>query len=92
MTAAVCPVCSEPVSEPNMATCRVCSSDFHLQMRTDIEGKDCGAVWINQEWLYLEFACQRCLDAMASGETPAPPVSRPARHRASARRRYRRRS
>lgn len=81
-----CPVCRETLDGPNVATCHVCGRDFHLQVRTNVEGKDCGSVWINEEWLYLEFACQGCLEAAAAGN---PPVRSGAR--AGGRRRYRRR-
>ena len=30
-------------------------------LRTDIPGKDCGQVWINEDHLALEFACDLCL-------------------------------
>jgi hypothetical protein len=37
--------------------------------RMDQPGKDCGEVWINEEYLALEFACAACLH----GEAAAPP-------------------
>ncbi|MEO9256626.1 MAG: hypothetical protein ABI305_13885 [Tepidiformaceae bacterium] len=36
---------------------------YHLNQRADIEGKDCGQVWISEEHLGLEFACDTCLNA-----------------------------
>ncbi len=88
MTSSLCPVCSEPLSGPNVATCHVCGRDFHLMMRTDVEGKDCGAVWINEEWLYLEFACRNCLEGVTAQDSAAEAASPAQRPR---RRRYRRR-
>jgi hypothetical protein len=42
-------------------------------LRNDSEGKDCGDVWINEQYLSLEFACFVCLGA--AGSTAAePPV------------------
>jgi len=40
----------------------VCGHEFHLNQRSDIEGKDCGLVWINEEHLGLDFACNPCIE------------------------------
>jgi len=68
-----CAVCGEPVDERTSSVCNVCGQRFHLNQRNDAPGKDCGAVWINDQYLALEFACQRCLN---EGE-PAPPGPKP---------------
>ncbi len=70
--ATVCAVCGERVDEKTSAVCNSCGERFHLNQRNDREGKDCGAVWINDQHLALEFACQRCLDG---GEPPPSPPS-----------------
>ena len=77
-----CVVCGEGLEGPNMATCNQCGSRFHLVTRMDVPGKDCGEVWINQEFLALEFACATCLRGVPPGITRERP----------ARRRYARRS
>ncbi len=64
----VCAVCGDAVDEKLSVDCHSCGSRYHLNPRNDDEGKDCGAVWINEHHLALEFACQRCLDE--SGESP----------------------
>lgn len=87
--AIVCSVCSEITAEKSSAVCNNCGDRFHLNQRNDQPGKDCGAVWIDDRYLALEFACQRCLD----GEGTAP--ARAAPHLAgpsSGRKRYRKRS
>ena len=56
-----CCVCSEAVTPAMEAWCNSCGSAYHLNQRTDVEAKDCGQVWINQEHLALEFACDTCL-------------------------------
>ena len=57
----VCKVCAEEV-EPHCATvCNSCGETFHLNQRQDLPGKDCGDVWLNEEHLGLEFACNICL-------------------------------
>ncbi|MGH2625070.1 MAG: hypothetical protein ACRDHY_00285, partial [Anaerolineales bacterium] len=50
----------------NEATCDNCGQTYHLNQRTDLPGRDCGQVWINEDHLALEFACNTCLH-------PAPP-------------------
>jgi hypothetical protein len=84
----VCSVCSEPGDEKTISICNTCGEPFHLNQRNDVTGKDCGVVWINEQFLSLEFACQRCLD----GETPAPARAKPTVLRPrTGKRRYRRR-
>lgn len=61
-----CSVCGDPLSSHTEAYCGGCGAPYHLNQRTDLEGKDCGQVWINEEHLGLEFGCNTCL-------TPAPP-------------------
>jgi len=84
----VCCVCGQPVDERDSSVCMVCGERFHLNPRNDAPGKDCGAVWISDQHLALELACQRCLD----GGGQAPPPSKPTIRRPRlGRRRYRRR-
>jgi hypothetical protein len=80
-------VCGEEVDEKTSSVCNVCGGRFHLNQRNDQPGKDCGAVWINEQYLALEFACQRCLDE-AGSPSPATRILRPR----VGRRRYRRRA
>jgi hypothetical protein len=83
-----CIVCGEFGTESTLSTCHVCGQEFHLNERNDQEGRDCGQVWIDEQYMALRFACQRCLD----GEASSSPTEerRPARA-ARQRRRYRRR-
>ncbi len=71
-----CAVCGEEVDETMSSFCNSCGERFHLNQRNDRPGKDCGAVWINEQYLALEFACQRCLDANQP-ETSKPRIVRP---------------
>lgn len=57
-----CSVCLEPFQPHTEATCDFCAQPYHLTQRQDIAGKDCGQVWINEEHLALEFACDTCLN------------------------------
>jgi hypothetical protein len=71
-----CPICHDPLTPDASATCIRCDRPFHLRLRNDSAGKDCGDVWINEEYLSLEFACFECLGvAPEAGNAPAePPV------------------
>ena len=44
------------------ARCDNCGNLYHLNQRADMPGDDCGQVWINEEHLGLEFACNVCLN------------------------------
>jgi len=68
---AACAVCAEPVEEAVSAVCGVCDRRFHLNQRNDVDGRDCGDVWIDEQYLSLRFACFNCLGrATAAGEPP----------------------
>ncbi len=71
-----CRVCGDPADAGNSAVCNNCGNRFHLRLRHDVEGRDCGDVWINEQYLSLEFACFTCLGRGASPEpTGEPPVA-----------------
>ncbi|MFN8617713.1 MAG: hypothetical protein U0837_11490 [Dehalococcoidia bacterium] len=62
----LCVVCLLTVEPYMVAYCGVCGSLYHLNSRADLPGEDCGQVWINEDHLGLEFACNTCLN-------PEPP-------------------
>ena len=77
MEVTACCVCGAAVDETSSAVCNSCGRRYHLNLRSDREGRDCGDVWLNEEFLALEFGCYVCL----RGEKPAqgslePPVGR----------------
>jgi hypothetical protein len=65
--ALTCSVCHEPLTPTTEAWCGECGESYHLNQRTDLPGKDCGSVWINEEHLALEFACNNCLHPVPAG-------------------------
>ncbi len=72
-----CAVCGEAAEEPNSALCGVCDRRFHLNQRNDVQGKDCGTVWIDEQYLSLRFACFKCFRGeAASGSQAEPPVGK----------------
>lgn len=90
-----CVVCGETAAEAMSAECNWCDGRYHLNQRNDVEAKDCGAVWIDEQYLALQFACQNCLGGQTT-DSNGPP-SRPQRivvkrPGASRPRRYRRRA
>jgi hypothetical protein len=74
----LCAICGDPLTPDASATCHQCDRPFHLRLRNDADGKDCGDVWINEQYLSLEFACFECLGVgEPSGDAAAePPVGR----------------
>ena len=70
----VCRVCGDGADESNSAVCNNCEGRFHLRLRNDADGQDCGDVWINEQYLSLEYACNICLGkppAAGAGREPA---------------------
>ena len=66
-----CAVCAETVHESNSAVCTGCDQRFHLNLRNDVDGKDCGDVWVDEQDLSLRFACFNCLGRQGGhGEPP----------------------
>jgi DNA-directed RNA polymerase subunit RPC12/RpoP len=96
----VCVVCGEPVEARMSADCNWCNGRYHLNQRNDIEAKDCGQVWIDEQYMALQFACDNCLrdvagQATTAGEQAPAKIreisTRPARARTQVRRHYKRR-
>jgi hypothetical protein len=83
-----CVVCGEAVDETNSAVCQGCNRRFHLVLRQDEQGKDCGDVWINEAFLSLQFACFNCLRA-AGIDSARPVASMPGESQPAAKRRPR---
>lgn len=62
-----CNVCGLEVAIHMEAWCSDCGLLYHLNQRVDLPGDDCGQVWINEEHLALEFACNTCLNPVPVG-------------------------
>ncbi len=86
-----CSVCGELMDASMRAECNWCDAAFHLNQRNDTDAKDCGEVWIDEQYLALQFACNNCLQAdgtsPASGDHARPKAEQPSRPR-----RYKRRA
>jgi hypothetical protein len=66
-----CVVCGEAVDETNSAVCQGCNQRYHLVLRQGEQGKDCGAVWVNERFMSLQFACFNCLRAAGANSAAA---------------------
>jgi len=83
----VCAICGDSISLAMSAECNWCDRRYHLNQRNDVpDARDCGQVWIDEQFLALQFACNDCL-AGNHPTTPSAPRSAPA-----GRRRYRKRA
>lgn len=92
-----CWVCDEAADDTNSAICHGCGQRFHLNLRNDLPGKDCGDVWINDQTIALEFGCLPCIRGETAHRPPVEEVTSPQRRRMKRpfmprpeRRRYRR--
>jgi len=74
--AVACRVCGQPADESNSAVCNSCGQRYHLNLRQDSQGPECGEVWIDEQYLALEFACFVCLGKGSQSATGEPPVGR----------------
>ena len=84
--ASTCAVCGEDAPDAMSAACNWCDQRYHLNQRNDVEGKDCGQVWIDEQYMALQFACNTCLRGRE------PPLAKAAAPRTANRaRRYKRR-
>ena len=70
--AASCVVCGEPLRADGQADCYSCGQFFHLALTATAGVEDCGQVWIDDEVMALQFACNGCLgEKGAADEQPA---------------------
>ena len=69
-----CVVCGESIDPANSAICNNCHRPYHLRLRHDDDGPECGEVWINEQFLSLEHACYICLGRRPEPGSQEPPV------------------
>ncbi|MFQ5382135.1 MAG: hypothetical protein ACE5EF_11050 [Dehalococcoidia bacterium] len=62
----VCRACGDDITPDFEAWCNSCGEAYHLNQRAGDESRDCGKVWINEEHMALEFACNVCLSGESS--------------------------
>jgi hypothetical protein len=69
-----CHVCGESADSTNSVLCNHCGLRFHLKLRQNEPGVDCGNVWVNEDSLALEFACFPCLRGECAPGEEEPPL------------------
>ncbi len=69
-----CHVCGEVLDGTASALCDNCHRPYHLRVREDDDGQECGQVWVNEQFLSLEHACDVCLGCRPPFGTGEPPV------------------
>ena len=69
----LCHVCGKPLLG-DLTHCNNCDRPFHLRQREASADPDCGEVWINEQYLALEYACDTCLGKHPTGDATEPPV------------------
>lgn len=57
-----CHVCGEALSEDSAAFCNCCGREFHMALTIHSTVQDCGAVWIDDDLLALQFCCSTCME------------------------------
>jgi len=70
-----CHVCGEPLAGRGTAPCHNCHRVFHLAQEADPAHADCGEVWVNDQYLAMEFACDVCLGKRRAHDDEEPPVA-----------------
>ena len=80
-----CFVCAQVVTDRRLlADCDNCGALYHLNPRSDVDGIDCGNVWVgSDDSLALQFACQPCIDGPAAEHAEAAATPAPAAERSS---------
>jgi hypothetical protein len=58
------------------AVCHNCDRPFHLRQKEGADGIDCGEVWVNEQYLALEFACFVCLGKRGEPGSIEPPLAK----------------
>lgn len=69
-----CAICVARVSDPGLlADCSGCGALFHLNPRNDVEGIDCGDVWVGDcDEPVLQFFCDPCLGRIRAAMAAQP--------------------
>jgi len=70
-----CWVCGEPIADRGHALCHNCHRPFHLRQQEGGNGADCGEVWVNDQYLAMEFLCFICLGKQGEPGGIEPPLA-----------------
>ncbi len=73
MNSEMCCVCALPLDDVNRGVCNGCGLPFHLRVQGDLQGPECGQVWVHPQYLALEYGCLICLGHAPGREPPVGP-------------------
>ena len=75
-----CEICGESETDASLLSdCGRCGALYHLNPRSDREGKDCGDVQLgSQELPAIQFLCSRCIEAITEQMQEQGVPTRPA--------------
>ena len=67
--AMVCGICGDIDDPSPVVQCIQCLTPFHLRLRSDLPGKDCGDAILGES-MGLEMICNNCIDLQRAGDDP----------------------
>lgn len=67
--ATVCGICGDASDPSPIVKCIQCRTPFHLRLRDDLPGRDCGDA-IMGESMGIEMICNGCIDLQRAGADP----------------------
>lgn len=67
--AAVCEICGDANDPSPIVKCIQCRSPFHLRLRDDLPGRDCGDA-VMGESMGIEMICNNCINLQRAGADP----------------------
>lgn len=65
----VCGICGDASDPSPIVKCIQCRTPFHLRLRDDLPGRDCGDA-IMGESMGIEMICNGCIDLQRAGADP----------------------
>ena len=65
----VCGICGDANDPTPVVLCIQCLTPFHLSLRKDQPGKDCGDAILGES-MGVEMICNRCIDEQRAGADP----------------------
>lgn len=68
--ARVCGICGDAGDATPVVDCIECLTVFHLNLRNDGPGKDCGDAILGES-MGVEMICNNCIDLRRAGSDPA---------------------
>ncbi len=69
----LCPVCLEELAPIHQIDCVACLISFHIRMLENVEAKECGSMWIDEDSEAMVFMCNTCQVENKVGPMGMPP-------------------